>query len=46
MLPVGLNEWKITNEHPVLTIMFKNPLRTFEANNLKIFKDIQPQPQN
>ena len=22
--PVGLYEWKITNEHPVLTIMFKN----------------------
>ena len=39
-------KWKITNEHPVLTIMFKNPLRTFEANILKIFKDIQPQPKN
>ena len=46
MLPVGLYEWKIKNEYPVLTIVFKNPLRTFEANILKIFKDIQPQPKN
>ena len=46
MLLVGLYEWKITNEHPILTIMFKNPLTTSEANILKIFKDIQPQPKN
>ena len=27
-------------------IMFKNILRTFEAEILKIFKNIQPQPKN
>ena len=43
MLPVGLCEWKITNVHPILAIMFKNLLRTFEA---EIFKNIQPQPKN
>ena len=25
----GLYEWKITTEHTILTIMFKNILRTF-----------------
>ena len=46
VLPVGLYEWKITPAHPLPTIMFKNILRTFEAEILKIFKNIQPQPQN
>ena len=26
MLPVGFSEWKITNGHPILTILFKNVL--------------------
>ena len=34
------------NIHPILTIMFKNVLRTFEAEILKIFKNIPPQPKN
>ena len=33
----------VNNAHPILTIMFKNILRTFEAEILKIFKNIQPQ---
>ena len=40
MLPVGLYEWKITNGHLILTTMFKNALRTFEAETPKILKDI------
>ena len=24
MLPVGLCEWKITNLHPILTVIFKD----------------------
>ena len=46
MFPDGLCEWKITNLHPILTIIFQNILRTFEAEILKIFKIIQPQPKN
>ena len=46
MLPVGLYEWKITAAHPILIIVSKNNLRTFEAVFLKIFKNIQPQPKN
>ena len=42
LLPVGLYEWKITPAHPQPTIMFKNILRTFEAETLKIVKNIQP----
>ena len=30
--------------HPILTILFKSSLRTFEDEILKIFKNIQPQP--
>ena len=30
----------------MLTIMFKNILRTFEAEILKIFKNIEPQSKN
>ena len=33
---VGLCEWKKTNVHVILTVMFKNVLRTFEADVLKI----------
>ena len=40
-IPVGLCEWKITIIHPILTIVFQNVLRTFEAESLKIFKNIQ-----
>ena len=43
MLPVGLYEWKIITAHPILTVMFENILRTFEAEILKIFKNIQSQ---
>ena len=46
VLPVGLCERKSTNVHPILTVMFKIILRTFEAEILKIFKNIQPQPKN
>ena len=42
VLPVGLYERKITTANPILTIMFKNILRTFEAEILKVFKSIQP----
>ena len=38
MFPVGLYEWKITNVHAILTFIFKNVLKTFEAEILKIFK--------
>ena len=37
MLPVGLSEWKITDVHPIPTILFKNVLRTIEAEISKIF---------
>ena len=37
VLPVGLYDWKITTAHPTLTIMFKNILRTFEAEVLQHF---------
>ena len=43
MLLVGLYEWKIITAHPILTVMFKNILRTSEAEILKIFKNIQSQ---
>ena len=46
VLPVGLYEWKTTSAHPIPTIMFENILRTFEAEILKIVKNIQPQSQN
>ena len=46
MFPIGLNEWKVATTHPILTYRFKNILRTFEAEILKIFKDVRPQPQN
>ena len=36
----GLCEWKITTANPILTILFKNILLTFEAEILKIFKNI------
>ena len=39
VLPVGLYEWKVTTAYPMLTIMFKNILRTFEAEILKICKN-------
>ena len=42
---VGLYEWKIITAHPILTIRFKNILRTFKAEIFKIFKNIQPQPE-
>ena len=42
VLPVGLYERKITTANPILTILFKNILRTFEAEILKVFKSIQP----
>ena len=38
MLPDGLCKWKITNVRPILTVTFKNILRIFEAEILKIFK--------
>ena len=34
--PVGLYEWKITPAHPIPAVMFKNILRTFEAEILKL----------
>ena len=46
MLPVGLCKWKTTNVHPMLTIMFKRVLRTFKAEILKIFKNIQSRYKN
>ena len=49
MFPVSLCEWKITSVHPVLlvlTIKFKNFLRIFEAETVKIFNNIQPQSKN
>ena len=41
MLPVGLCEWKITTAHPIPATMIN--IRTFEAESLEIFKNIQPQ---
>ena len=39
MIPVGMCEWKITNAHTILAIMFKNVLGTFlRAEILKTFK--------
>ena len=35
-----------SNVHPILAIMIKNILTTFEVEFLKIFKNIQPQPKN
>ena len=46
MLPVGLCKLKIPKVHPILIIMFKNILRTFQAEILKIFKNIQPHSKN
>ena len=42
VLPVGLYEWKIPPVHPTI----KNISRTFEAEILKIFKNIHLQPKN
>ena len=44
MLLVGLCEWNITNVRPILTVMLKDVLRTFEAEILDIFI-IEPQPK-
>ena len=44
--PVGLYDWKTTTAHPTVTFMFQNILRTFEAELLQIFKNIQPQLKN
>ena len=46
MLPVALCEWKIPNEHPILSIAFKNVLRIFKVEIFKSFKNIQPQKLN
>ena len=44
---VGLYEWKQQlYMHPILTNKFKDILRTFENEILKIFKNIQPRPKN
>ena len=37
--PVCLYEWKTTTAHLILAFMFKNILRLFEAEILKIFKE-------
>ena len=44
--PASLYEWKITPAHPILTNKFKNILRTFDAESLKIFRNNQPQLKN
>ena len=44
VLPVGLWEWKITNVHPILTTLFKNVSRTFEAEVLKVFYAVPKWP--
>ena len=41
-----LYEWKISTAHPILTIMFKNILRTFEAEILIIFKNTSLIPKS
>ena len=46
MLPVDFYEWKVTTADSKLEIVFKNILRTFEAEILEMFKNIQPQPKN
>ena len=38
--PVCLYEWRITTAHLILAFMFKNILRPFEAEILKIFKEL------
>ena len=38
--------YSVVYVRPMLTIMFKNVLRTFEAEILKILKSIQPRPTN
>ena len=43
MVTVGLWERKITTIHPIPTIMFKNMLRTFEVEIIKIVQNIQSQ---
>ena len=35
----------ITTAHPILTIMFKDVLRTFEVEVLKLFNNIEPHDQ-
>ena len=39
-VPIGLYEWKMTTAHPILTIMFENVLKTFEAEIFKILLNI------
>ena len=41
-LGLGGSLGKLTNVHQLLTIMFKNILRTFQPELLKIFSKIQP----
>ena len=38
VLSVGLCDWKIRNVHPILTVMFKNILRTYEAELYTLFQ--------
>ena len=45
MLPVGLCDGKITNVHSILTSMFKNILRRFEAEIFKMFKEASASPK-
>ena len=48
-VPVGAGlfvyELKIRTAHPILTVTFKNVLRTFEAKILKIFKEFSLSPK-
>ena len=39
----GFVEMEIKIVHPILTIMLRNVLRTFEAEIFKLFKNIKPQ---
>ena len=48
-VPVGsgsfVYELKIRTAHPILTVTFKNVLRTFEVKILKIFKEFSLSPK-
>ena len=48
LINVDLNAsgWKTTKGHIILTIMFKNVLRAFEAGIFKLFKNIHSQLKN
>ena len=46
MLPVGLDEYMENIKCTSNTNKLKKVLRTFEAESLKLFKNIQPQPKN